>query len=500
MSFIRKIKRGNKIYLAEVENVREDGVVHQRHIRYVGKEADGETILSSSISNIEIEEVKLCGPLLVLNHIAQEINLSETLGEYGDEILSMVFAHCINYKSINQMPKWFERTDLNMILDLEGLTESRLLKALDSLEEHDPTKLQINIFKNVKKKYTIEGNGVVYDVTNTYLYGKKCPIGKFGKDKEGVKGRPLIQIGLGVTQKEGIPLFHKVFDGNIHDSRTFSDSITSFKEYDIKNGLVVFDRGISSKKNQKAIFSLKWKVLCGLPLDQGLKKCLKKINNEKFSEYKNRVKLNKTIFYTVTKPYLIDGINGTIAFCFNERKKLDLKESRFDEISNAQKLLAERKKIKPALEKYFNTNGKLLLKKIEEDEEFDGYSCIFTTEKLSKMDTVKLYFDKDLVEKAFQSLKGVINVQPIRHWLYNRVNAHVFVCYLAYLLLSLLKHRLKKLEMSPVEALKELDSLYNVYIRDKKKGFKISRLVALTKKQEEILRCVDKKLLRECSV
>src|SRR3990167_3973586 len=163
MSFVRKIKKGNKIYLAEVENVRENGVVRQRHIRYIGKEADGETILSSSISNIEIDEVKLCGPLLVLNHIAREINLSETLGEYGDELLSLVFAHCINYKSVNQMSQWFERTDLNMILDLEGLTESRLLAALDSLENQDPTKLQINIFNNVKKKYKVKGNGIVYD-------------------------------------------------------------------------------------------------------------------------------------------------------------------------------------------------------------------------------------------------------------------------------------------------------------------------------------------------
>jgi transposase len=34
------------------------------------------------------------------------------------------------------------------------------------------------------------------------------------------QGRPLIQIGLGVTQDEGIPVFHKTFDGNIADART----------------------------------------------------------------------------------------------------------------------------------------------------------------------------------------------------------------------------------------------------------------------------------------
>ncbi len=498
MSFIRKIKRGNKVYLAEVENIRVDGRIHQRHIKYIGKEADGKTILSSSISNIEVEQVKLCGPLLVLNHLAKEIKLSSILGEYGDEILSLVFAHCIDYKSINKMGSWFERTDLNMILDLEDLTEARLLAALDSLESQDATALQKTIFNSIKKKYKIDDRGIIYDVTNTYLHGKKCVLGKLGKDKDGVKGRPLIQIGLGVTQLEGIPLFHKVFDGNIHDARTLSDSLTSFKEYGIDNGLIIFDRGVSSKKNQKEIFNLSWKVLCGIPLNTELKTLLQEIiDTRKFVDFKNRVKLKKTTFYVVSRAYSIGDIKGTIAFCFNEQLKNDIRESRFDEVTHAQKLLSERKKIKPELEKYFDKNGKLLKKVLEEAEGFDGYSCIFTTEKFDKEEMVRLYFDKDLVEKAFQSIKGIVKVQPIRHWLYNRVTAHIFVCYLAYTLLSLLKYRLKKLETSPVQALRELDSLYRVYMRDTEKGFKTSRLVALTKKQEKILRCVDKKLLVE---
>ena len=59
---------------------------------------------------------------------------------------------------------------------------------------------------------------------------------------------------------------------------------------------------------------------------------------------------------------------------------------------------------------------------------------------------------------------------------------------LAYLLLSLLRLRLKTLQISPVEALRELESLYKVYMRDSKKGFKLSRLVALSKKQEKLLK------------
>jgi hypothetical protein len=45
MSFIRRIKRGASIYLAEVENVRVGGKVIQKHIRYVGKEVADTPIL-----------------------------------------------------------------------------------------------------------------------------------------------------------------------------------------------------------------------------------------------------------------------------------------------------------------------------------------------------------------------------------------------------------------------------------------------------------------------
>ena len=394
------------------------------------------------------------------------------------------------------MPQWFERTDLNMLLNLEALTESRLVDALDYLESQELSRLQKEIFDSVKVRYHLSSKGIIYDVTNTYLYGKKCPFGKLGKDKEGVKGRPLIQIGLGVTKEEGVPLFHKIFDGNIHDSRTLQDVITTFQDYNIQEGLIIFDRGIGSKNNYNYIKALKWNVLCGLPLNSPLKKIIRDINaKDSVLQYTNRVRLKKAVFYVVTRNYTIGEVKGTVAVCFNERLKRNLKESRYDEVVNAEKLLAEGKSIKSELTRYFDKHGKLLPKKLEAAEEFDGYACIFTTDVLSKEEMVRVYFDKDLIEKAFQSLKGVIKVQPIRHWLYNRVIAHVFICYLAYLLLSLLKLRLKKIEMSPVEALRELDSLYKVYMRDEKKNFKVSRLVALTKKQEKILRTIDEMLM-----
>lgn len=497
MSFIRKMRVKGRVYLAEVESKKINGKVVQRHIRYIGKEVDGRTILSTSMSDVEVDQVKLYGPLLVLNHLAQEIGLVNHLGPFGGEILSLVYAHCLDYESVNQMPTWFERTDLNMLLNLEWLTEERLLKALDSLSAQDPDLLQRSIFKSVKKIYKLRDTGIIYDVTNTYLYGKKCSMGKEGKDKEGVRGRPLIQIGLAVTKEAGIPVFHKTFDGNIHDSKTFQDVMTSFGRYALKpGGLVIYDRGVTSGRNIVDVKALKWDTLCGVTSNPKLEKLWRQtLSQGELIRFNKRVRLNETIFYVATRPYEIGGVKGELALCFNEQKQCRLRESRYDEIADAQILLKNGQSIKPALKKFINHRGQLIQAKLNEAEEFDGCSYIFSTGQLSKEEMVRLYFDKDVVEKAFHSIKGITKLQPVRHWLANRVQAHVFVCYLSYLLLSLLKYRLRKTEFSPQVALRELEKMYKVYLRDREGIFKISRVVMLTKKQEAILKTVDKKLL-----
>jgi len=497
MSFIRKFRKGGRVYLAEVENQRVGDKVVQRFIRYVGKEANGRTVLSTSISDVEVQEVKLYGPLLVLHHLAQEIQLPDQLGDHSQEILSLVYAHCLDYRSLNHMPKWFERTDLNFLLDLEGLTEKRLVGALDSLEALNMETWQQRLFEGVCRQYRLRPSGVIYDVTNTYLYGRRCPLAKPGHDKEEVKGRPLIQIGLGVTQAEGFPVFHKVFDGNVHDARTLQDLITLFGRYRLKPGLFIYDRGIVSGRNLKDIKQLRWDTLCGIPLNESLKKFWRPwANPQQLMQLSHRQRVGQTIFYTLLRPYEIDGVRGKLALCLNERLQRDARESRREEILRAQGLLAQGQRIKPGLERYFDARGRLIPATLAAAEEFDGYSCVFCTRALPENQMLSLYFDKDLVEKAFRSLKGVTQLRPIRHWLADRVRAHVSICYLAYLLLSLLQYRLRQTEFTAESALIELGTMYKVYLRDRKHAFKLSRTVALTKKQETILRTIDRKLLR----
>ncbi|PYT69672.1 MAG: hypothetical protein DMG39_17835, partial [Acidobacteria bacterium] len=320
---------------------------------------------------------------------------------------------------------------------------------------------------SVCRQYRLRPSGVIYDVTHTYLYGRHGPLAKPGKDKEEVKGRPLIQIGLGVTQEEGFPLFHKVFDGNVHDARTLQDLITLFGSYHLGRGLFIYDRGIVSGRNLKDIKRLHWDTLCGVPLNPALKKFWRPwADPQQLMRLPHRQQVGHTIFYTSRQLYRLDGVGGHLVLCFNERLRRDVRGSRRDEILYAQKLLTENKSIKSGLERFFDARGHLLAAQLAKVEEFDGYSCIFCTRSLPQDKMLSLYFNKDIVEKAFRSLKGITQLRPVRHWLAERVHAHIFICYLAYLLLSLLQYRLRNTEFTAQSALLELATMYKVYLRD----------------------------------
>jgi transposase len=69
---------------------------------------------------------------------------------------------------------------------------------------------------------------------------------------------------------------------------------------------------------------------------------------------------------------------------------------------------------------FFDTRVHLRQDKLAVAEEVDGYSCIFCTRPLPQEELLPLYFSKDLIEKAFRSLKGIIQLRPVRHCVWSK--------------------------------------------------------------------------------
>ena len=85
-------------------------------------------------------------------------------------------------------------------------------------------------------------------------------------------------------------------------------------------------------------------------------------------------------------------------------------------------------------------------KVLAERHKLDGVFVIETSDlSLSPQQALETYRRRDGVEWAVQVLKGLIEVRPIRHWDPQRVKAHIFLCMVAYLILMVIQHVLRKI-------------------------------------------------------
>ncbi len=70
----------------------------------------------------------------------------------------------------------------------------------------------------------------------------------------------------------------------------------------------------------------------------------------------------------------------------------------------------------------------------------DGKFLIYSTEEsFTAQEIVRMYMEKDFIEKVFRTIKTDEDLKPIRHRLESRVRAIIFISTLAYRLLSALR-------------------------------------------------------------
>jgi transposase len=458
MAFIRKIKKGDSIYLAKVESYREDGKVKQRVLEYVGKQENGFAVQKIDINKIEVTNVQQYADVSVLYQLAVELKLNYLLGKHHRPIIALLIAHLICKGSILRVSKWIENSTIREVIGLNELTTEVLYNALDHLDECNFDVIEQSIFEYWLKIDPNDNKSFVLDVTDTYYNGRHDEsMTRKGKDGKVSK---LIQIGLGVSFENGFPIFHKSYNGNISNIKILEDLIRVMAERGIDT--IVMDRGFYSQSNVEDLNKLKMKMIVGVKQSIGIKKTiLDKIERDKIYAAKNQVILKDTYVYVQEVGFLF----GKMIIIYNPKYEA-LKRDR---------MLAD--------------------EATDNDVKYVGYSLIFHNTKLKPDLVVKKYFDKDIVERSFRTMKGEVQLHPIRLWLPKRVNAHIKICYLSMCLLSIIKFRCKKITTSsPSEIIQELQSIYKVYLKHSRTNQKFTKVVTLSNHQKNILKAL------KCSV
>ena len=106
------------------------------------------------------------------------------------------------------------------------------------------------------------------------------------------------------------------------------------------------------------------------------------------------------------------------------------------------------------------------LEKIAEDEKFDGYYAIITSEiKMPPLDVVKAYHGLWEIEHSFRITKTDLRTRPVELSLKQRIHAHFLTCFIALLILRLLGKRLNN-KYSPEQIIKALKKYQACHVTD----------------------------------
>lgn len=88
------------------------------------------------------------------------------------------------------------------------------------------------------------GSLVLYDVTSSYFEGNKCPLAKYGYNRDQKKGKKQIVFGL-LCNAQGCPIAIEVFEGNTADPTTFTHQIDKLRtRFGLEQVIWVGDRGL----------------------------------------------------------------------------------------------------------------------------------------------------------------------------------------------------------------------------------------------------------------
>jgi transposase len=429
---------------------------------------------------VRVEECREAGPVHVGYQFWRRLKMEEILTQAGlserARMIScaMTLDRLIHPCSELAMPEWIRSTALADILgtDFQDLTEDALYRNLDRLH---PRRIEIEtaLAERERTLFGLDQTVFLYDLTSTYFEGKALgnPKAKRGYSRDQRPDCKQVVIGLAVN-RDGFPLAHEVWAGNRRDSTTVDEMLTALdRRVKLQPGqTVVVDRGMSYDHDLVKIQARGLHYLVAAQQgerDEWLEEFealdgFERVERE--PSPRNPYQHKSTI---QVKQRRVDGV--TYVLCVSsERKDKDraIRESHEKRLlEDLQKLnrrvakgkgngtkpeevlesIGRLKERYPRVARYYqmhyDAEARQFDYRVDEErrgkaEQLDGSYLLKTDrEDLDADEVWRIYILLTRVEAAFRALKSPLGERPIWHHKERRVDAHIFLCVLAYHLL-----------------------------------------------------------------
>ncbi len=371
---------------------------------------------------------------------------------------------------------WYRKTALEDLLgiDAEKVNENRLYRALDELLPHK-AELETHLRARLGELFDASYDLLLYDMTSTYFEGRAegNRLAARGHSSDQRPDCKQVTIALVVT-REGLPLGYEVFAGNRVGVTTVEEIVTTMEaRYGEAERIWVMDRGMVSEDNLDFLRGEGRRYLVGT-VKSDLRRFAKELAEKRdWKEVREGLEVK-----LVPSP---DG-QETFVLCRSQdrREKEKAMHARFAaridaglaslrrRVENSTKKLDRgpvERQIGRLLQRNSRAAGKYDVRVVERAEHASGIDVIvkfredwsewadlsegayvlrtnvaaWTPEELWRT-----YIQLTDAEAAFRIHKSDLSIRPIWHQHAERVQAHILVCFLAYVLWKTLEQWQKR--------------------------------------------------------
>jgi transposase len=359
---------------------------------------------------------------------------------------------------------WYRGTALDDLLGIpsDRVNDDRLYRGLDQLLVHKQA-IEAHLQKRLGELFALEYDLLLYDVTSTYFEGlaDSNPQAQRGHSRDHRPDCKQVCIALVVT-REGIPLSYEIFDGNRVDVTTVEEIVGTMEaRFGLAKRIWVMDRGMASRKN------VEWLQRTGRRYVLGAARTEVKRWSQAFAEERGWTKAREGV-----EVKLCPEAGETFVLCRSQerRQKEQAMHQRFAArietgLASLQRRLRKARRpldrgplerqIGRLLQRNSRAAGRYVVSLIEDNSVAAGVRLEWTirtqwddlqrhTEGAYVLRTNindwsenalwQTYIQLTDAEAAFRIHKAELSIRPIWHQKKERVQAHIFVCFLAYVL------------------------------------------------------------------
>lgn len=339
------------------------------------------------------------------------------------------------------------------------------------------SELQLWINDKIKENYGRDTSLVYYDVTNYYFESDvEDNLRRKGVSKEH-RPNPITQMGL-FMDTQGIPITFDLYSGNTNDCLTYRPTFSRMKkEFQLGRVIVVADKGMSTGDNIHYTLSAKDGFVFSYTA-RGANKALKDYvldpqgYHQEGSDYMWKARIYPTEIWVTTtsgkkKKQTIDA--KQVVF-YSEKYAKKARAERAKAIEKAKKLIKNPSSYNQSTAygaagyvknlSFVKETGEIAdahalrldEEKIKEQEAFDGYYILITSEyKKSASEIIEIYRGLWKIEESFKVTKSDLETRPVYVSTEEHIKAHFLTCFIALVLARILelktggKHSISKM-------------------------------------------------------